>query len=350
MLRYISTIFLSLVLTMLILGEGRAEMRTSAPDNRAKVLLNDGTWYYLPGRRMDANTNFPAAGYDESALPLPDPRACRRRCRDDRRCQAWTFVKPGVQGPGARCRLMRRVPAAQTSQCCVSGVVQAPPRPGRADACNSYARTAVRQNRANIRRGCGFGGPRWQSNFDNHFNWCMNVRRRQRERESRARDDQLAACARAARAEVMQVARAVPRQESEAFRDRVDARLEVDTTRFDRVPYRMHRPITERVRLAPGERLVLAGDPAGTLGWKVDNFLLIEIRGRGRTRTLLVGKSDPVYLNGELVETVGPPSHRFGPGEIDLTPYMPGPRARITVHAFDYGGIGYVSDVFLVKR
>lgn len=40
-------------------------------------------------------------------------------------------------------------------------------------ACSAYARGAVAQNEENLRRGCGYGGPRWQSNYDNHYGWCI---------------------------------------------------------------------------------------------------------------------------------------------------------------------------------
>ena len=39
--------------------------------------------------------------------------------------------------------------------------------------CSSYAKGAVAQNEEALRRGCGFGGARWQSNYDAHYGWCM---------------------------------------------------------------------------------------------------------------------------------------------------------------------------------
>jgi hypothetical protein len=37
-------------------------------------------------------------------------------------CRAWTFVKPGVQGPQARCWLKHQAPEARPHPCCISGV------------------------------------------------------------------------------------------------------------------------------------------------------------------------------------------------------------------------------------
>lgn len=55
-------------------------------------------------------------------LPSADPAECKRSCDANGGCVAWTFVKPGVQGPGARCWLKNQVPAPSVSHCCISGV------------------------------------------------------------------------------------------------------------------------------------------------------------------------------------------------------------------------------------
>jgi hypothetical protein len=46
---------------------------------------------------------------------------CQSACLKDARCRAWTFVKPGIQGPSARCWLKSAVPAAVKNACCTSG-------------------------------------------------------------------------------------------------------------------------------------------------------------------------------------------------------------------------------------
>ena len=55
-------------------------------------------------------------------LGLPDPNLCRAACYRNWRCRAWTFVRPGIQGPFARCWLKHSVPMATRSFCCSSGV------------------------------------------------------------------------------------------------------------------------------------------------------------------------------------------------------------------------------------
>ena len=65
-------------------------------------------------------------GFDYSSFNLSNPREilCQWRCQQDRRCRAWTFVNPGVQGSQARCWLKYRVPRAIRSSCCTSGIIQ----------------------------------------------------------------------------------------------------------------------------------------------------------------------------------------------------------------------------------
>jgi hypothetical protein len=71
---------------------------------------------------MDANTNRPGQDYKNFELDTPDPELCQEACANDPNCQAYTYVKPGIQGAKARCWLKKTVPPAQNNNCCVSGV------------------------------------------------------------------------------------------------------------------------------------------------------------------------------------------------------------------------------------
>jgi hypothetical protein len=51
----------------------------------------------------------------------PDPAMCQASCNYNAQCVAWTYVKPGVQGPVPRCYLKNAVPAPTRNACCVSG-------------------------------------------------------------------------------------------------------------------------------------------------------------------------------------------------------------------------------------
>jgi hypothetical protein len=46
---------------------------------------------------------------------------CEDACKSDAKCAAWTYTKPGVRGPLARCFLKNVVPPASDNVCCVSG-------------------------------------------------------------------------------------------------------------------------------------------------------------------------------------------------------------------------------------
>ncbi len=72
----------------------------------------------------EQNTDRPGLDYYSFNLSHPNPALCRQTCDADDRCKAWTYVKPGIQGPTARCWLKHAVPRAYTNNCCVSGVKQ----------------------------------------------------------------------------------------------------------------------------------------------------------------------------------------------------------------------------------
>lgn len=66
--------------------------------------------------------------YSGTDLSAADPALCRAACDADGSCKAYTYVKPGVQGPSARCYLKDAVPPPTPADCCVSGVKVLPSR------------------------------------------------------------------------------------------------------------------------------------------------------------------------------------------------------------------------------
>lgn len=86
---------------------------------------------------VEENTNRPGADYRSFDVPTPAPGVlggtwdvCQRQCEKEQKCHAWTYVKPGIQGPRARCWLKKPMPEAQPDDCCTSGVVPRPQEPG----------------------------------------------------------------------------------------------------------------------------------------------------------------------------------------------------------------------------
>jgi hypothetical protein len=49
---------------------------------------------------------------------------CKAACEDEKRCRAWTYVRPGYIGASARCFLKDRITRPRHKPCCISGVVR----------------------------------------------------------------------------------------------------------------------------------------------------------------------------------------------------------------------------------
>jgi hypothetical protein len=63
------------------------------------------------------------ADYKTVELASNDFYQCQATCKADGKCQAWTFVRAGLQGPKAKCWLKSAVPDARVDSCCFSGVM-----------------------------------------------------------------------------------------------------------------------------------------------------------------------------------------------------------------------------------
>ncbi len=71
---------------------------------------------------MEYEIDRPGSDYRNFDLEQADPAICQKACSKEAKCKAWTYVKPGIQGPKARCWLKHSVPKATPSQFCISGV------------------------------------------------------------------------------------------------------------------------------------------------------------------------------------------------------------------------------------
>jgi hypothetical protein len=76
---------------------------------------------------MELSTDRPGSdirlGFDSFS-----PDSCETACRNELACQAYTWVKAGIQGPTAKCWLKNTRPAKVSGNCCVSGVRLTPRR------------------------------------------------------------------------------------------------------------------------------------------------------------------------------------------------------------------------------
>lgn len=64
--------------------------------------------------------------YRQFDLPAdPTGESCKKACEDEKRCRAWTYVRPGYIGPGvSRCYLKDKITKPRRKPCCMSGVVR----------------------------------------------------------------------------------------------------------------------------------------------------------------------------------------------------------------------------------
>lgn len=70
----------------------------------------------------ETGVDRPGGDFFMFETPVDDPAMCRTACLEHGQCQAYTYVRPGVQGPAGRCYLKRSVPEARPDPCCTSGV------------------------------------------------------------------------------------------------------------------------------------------------------------------------------------------------------------------------------------
>ncbi len=61
-------------------------------------------------------------GLDYKNIASPGAAQCSFSCQAENQCRAWTYVRPGIQGPSGRCWLKTAVPRASRNSCCTSGV------------------------------------------------------------------------------------------------------------------------------------------------------------------------------------------------------------------------------------
>jgi len=71
---------------------------------------------------VESNVDRPGMDYRDFDLPEARPELCQRECDSAAECKAYTYVKPGIQGPQARCWLKSDVPNSVANECCISGL------------------------------------------------------------------------------------------------------------------------------------------------------------------------------------------------------------------------------------
>jgi hypothetical protein len=78
-------------------------------------------------RRGPVEFAIDRVGGDYKSVELssdPSGLSCKAACEADKRCRAWTYLRPGYVGSSARCFLKDKVKPPRHKPCCVSGVVR----------------------------------------------------------------------------------------------------------------------------------------------------------------------------------------------------------------------------------
>ena len=137
---------------------------------------------------------------------------------------------------------------------------------------------------------------------------------------------------------------------SERFKKNTDERFYIPPPHpFDRIPYHVHKPFSANVIRKPDERIILSGNTQGTGSWAVDNFLFIEVATEKDTKRFYVGGVRQVQYEGKTIPSLGRSGFNHGP--FDLTHYIPADmNVRIAIYAMDFGGAGYVSELFMLFK
>ncbi|MDD4162744.1 MAG: PAN domain-containing protein [Methanothrix sp.] len=78
---------------------------------------------------LENNIDRPGMDYQNFDLTSANPSLCENACKADPNCKSFTYVKPGYQGPNARCWLKNGVPNAVSAECCISGKIATPSAP-----------------------------------------------------------------------------------------------------------------------------------------------------------------------------------------------------------------------------
>jgi hypothetical protein len=98
--------------------KARCWLKNAIPEPKANGCCTSG----VIRRDVEPNTDRPGNDFANFDLRNANAFECQAACRNDQRCLAWTYVRPGVQGASPRCWLKDAVPAARASDCCTSGV------------------------------------------------------------------------------------------------------------------------------------------------------------------------------------------------------------------------------------
>ncbi len=114
--------FILLLVTIQLLGQIAYGQANRTRHIERKIISKTAAQTYP----MEYDADRPGSDYRDFDLDRADPNSCAASCSREDQCQAWTYVKPGTQGPKARCWLKNEVPDPVENDDCISGLKAAP--------------------------------------------------------------------------------------------------------------------------------------------------------------------------------------------------------------------------------
>lgn len=101
-------------------------MKTSIIGLAAGLLMLASSAVHASIIKFENNMDRPGGKYLAHYGPVGSPQHCMEICKGNPACVAFTWVRPGVQGPNGVCWLKSTASNKVPNNCCVSGIVGKP--------------------------------------------------------------------------------------------------------------------------------------------------------------------------------------------------------------------------------
>jgi hypothetical protein len=101
---------------------GHCWLKDALPNIVKNRCCDSGPRNFISKRDLRAEDKIDRPGSDFKNFEIDSWKTCEAACAEDDICASWTYVRPGVQGPSARCWLKNRVARPVPNANTVSGV------------------------------------------------------------------------------------------------------------------------------------------------------------------------------------------------------------------------------------
>jgi PAN domain len=101
---------------------GRCWLKSRLPQLVKDTCCHSGSGANIRKADLKAEDKTNRPGSDINNFVVRGWQACEAACAGEARCAAWSYVRPGVQGPQARCWIKLRAPNPVADANVISGV------------------------------------------------------------------------------------------------------------------------------------------------------------------------------------------------------------------------------------